>query len=573
MTAASATPQQMRDRLLQAIDSQSNQIRDMGVVQEVISSLEKYPITKEALEETRLGKLINDVRKKTNNEDLAKRAKKLLRNWQKLIEPGQADTAPRVPPPGSANGGAHPLRQDVLSPCPASLQELKSRSEIQIPCSPKAERSGSRKRKGELRDGFPPAKLSKVNCDTVHNSSPPPTNGISGSPEPLPSPPLVAERSRLEASENDRQNKIPVNAVKPHTSSPGLVKVPSTSSLLKAAVLQQQAKADEVVGASCPPRSPRCASFSPRSIKQETLAKQPTIYATCSPRPSIDASQVPSSPSPHLLTPLPVPASPPLPVSETHSQHPKTEACKAVGLPHSEIDGGVVLDGVTPGSESKRKKKYRPRDYTVNLDGQPTLEENSKPVRLKERKLTFDPVTGQIKPLTHKDSLLADEVSPHHRNQMLVSHPAETHRTELLKQEPGSPTLTSPFQKTNWKELACNNIIQSYLNKQSSLLSSSGAQTPGAHYFMTEYLKQEEHNVKEARKTHVLVASSTQADLPGVNRELCTEDLQRIHEQHWPGVNGCFDTKDNWYDWTQCISLDPHGDETRLHILPYVCLD
>ncbi|NXU56573.1 MED26 polymerase, partial [Turnix velox] len=184
-----------------------------------------------------------------------------------------------------------------------------------------------------------------------------------------------------------------------------------------------------------------------------------------------------------------------------------------------------------------------------------------KPVRLKERKLTFDPMTGQIKPLTQKDPL-----------QVEIPALAEQHRTETEKQEQ-KPNLQSPFEQTNWKELSRNEIIQSYLNRQSCLLSSSGVQTPGAHYFMSEYLKQEESTRKEARKTHVLVPHSKPTDLPGVTREVTGDDLDRICDHNWPGVNGCYDTQGNWYDWTQCISLDPHGDDGRLNILPYVCLD
>ncbi|XP_077697953.1 mediator of RNA polymerase II transcription subunit 26 isoform X3 [Eretmochelys imbricata] len=180
MTAAPApSPQQIRDRLLQAIDPQSN-IHNMVAVLEVISSLEKYPITKEALEETRLGKLINDVRKKTSNEELAKRAKKLLRNWQKLIEPvTQNESVPRgLPnPPGSANGGAHNCKPE-LPPAVVTgskpINELKSRNDIQKLNSPKTEKLGNRKRKGEHRDGHqgpPPSKVSKGKETVVYTVS------------------------------------------------------------------------------------------------------------------------------------------------------------------------------------------------------------------------------------------------------------------------------------------------------------------------------------------------------------------------------------------------------------------
>uniref|UniRef100_A0A9J7XKK0 Mediator of RNA polymerase II transcription subunit 26 n=1 Tax=Cyprinus carpio carpio TaxID=630221 RepID=A0A9J7XKK0_CYPCA len=541
MTTASATPQQMRDRLLQAIDSQSN-ICNMVAVLDVITNLEKYPITKEALEETRLGKLINDVRKKTKDEDLAKRAKKLLRNWQKLIEPGQSDTP--------------------------------------------AEKSSSRKRRGEQMDSLHlPAKITKTSLYEPVYSSSPPSNGIKGSPEPLPDKDDVpSDRIRMEHLENDRHNKIPVNAVKPHPSSPGLTKLPSTSSLLKTSVLQQHARMDG--GGQHQPKSPRYSS-SPRSIMHETMAKRSSTYApkgTLS-SPSQNSAQV-ASPLP-TLQPLTSPAQVcigdgPSSVGLEGLMHLHRSTDTLSQAPHStatlELLSGSPLTthslegtetkgergGATSNLEGKKRKKYRPRDYTVNLQGQ-SAEDRTKPVRLKERRLTFDPVTGQIKPLTPKES--------HHEAECQGPPIAEPLvRTEMPQQK--TPTsVPNPFQQTNWKELSRNEIIQSYLNLQSNVLTSSGAQTHGAHFFMTEYLKREEHDVKETRKMHVLVPSSSPTELPGVTRDVSNEDLLRIHNEHWPGVNGCYDTKGAWFDWTECISLDLHDDESKLNILPYVCLD
>ncbi|KAM4855883.1 mediator of RNA polymerase II transcription subunit 26 [Urocitellus parryii] len=600
MTAAPASPQQIRDRLLQAIDSQSN-IRNMVAVLEVISSLERYPITKEALEETRLGKLINDVRKKTKNEELAKRAKKLLRSWQKLIEPvHQNEAALRglAGAAGSANGGAHNCRPEAgTAGTPKSIHDLKNRNDIQRLPGQRLDRLGSRKRRGDQRDlghPGPPPKVSKATHDPlVPNSSPLPTNGISGSPESFPSPldgsgHSGSEGSRLEPSENDKHSsKIPVNAVRPHTSSPSLGKSPGPCLQTKASVLQQLDRVDETPGPPHPRAPPRC-SFSPRNSRHEgSFARQRSPYApkgsvpSPSPRPqSLDATQVPSP------LPLAQPSTPPVrrlellpstdsPVrwleqSEGH-QRLVGPGCKAGLLPaesllsragfspdSSKADSDAASSG---GSDNKKKKRYRPRDYTVNLDGQ-MAETGVKPVRLKERKLTFDPMTRQIKPLTQKEPVRAD--SPVHTEQ--------PPRTELDKQE-AKASLQSPFEQTNWKELSRNEIIQSYLSRQSSLLSSSGAQTPGAHHFMSEYLKQEESTRRGARQPHVLLPHGPPTDLPGLSREVTQDDLDRIQAHQWPGVNGCQDTQGNWYDWTQCISLDPHGDDGRLNVLPYVCLD
>ncbi|XP_048415792.1 mediator of RNA polymerase II transcription subunit 26 isoform X1 [Stegostoma tigrinum] len=643
------TPQQIKDQLLQAIDKDAN-IRNMVAVLEVISSLEKYPITKEALEETRLGKLINDVRKKTKNEELAKRAKKLLRSWQKLlVEPvGQIESVPRALPtsPGSANGGAHTYKIDLPSLAtstgaggPKPTLDMKSKNDVHNSFSLLADKQGNRKRKGEHRDGTKglPSKVSKVN-EQQQNSTPPPSNGIRSSPENFPSPPdmtstnihTIPSKSRPEHQtpyENDKHSKIPVNAVKPHTSSPGLVRNPSTSSLLKTAILQQHGKTDDT-GVRYPPSSPRCQSFSPRTLKHETTWKPSTTYApkgsVSSPSQSFTGTSQESSdsekttshlPKNNIPVPSPVPAlqlatTPPQP-TQAKSMHPLETEHPLDRLGHvSNLDTGEnqvqhhsattlqQQDSPYPplspnsstshrgeslhsheleaamgelsssecasfGCESKKssKKKYRSRDYQVNLDGQ-VIDESVKPVRLKERRITFDPATGQIKPLTHKDSSQAE--SP------LLPEP---HRTTEIVQEQ-RVNLQSTLDQTNWKELSKNEIIQSYLSRQSCLLSSSGVQPPGGH--IVEFLQHESHRYStstEVREVHTLVPTDTPSELPGVTREIRDSDVHRIHQQHWAGVNGCMDNHGKWYDWTQGISLDPHGDQGQLHILPYVCLD
>ncbi|XP_013174656.1 PREDICTED: WAS/WASL-interacting protein family member 3-like [Papilio xuthus] len=82
----------LSNRLLNALDNNYNVV-DMHAVNEIISILEKINITKELLETTRLGKHVNELRRKTTDQTLARRAKVLVKRWRDLVIPAVASPA------------------------------------------------------------------------------------------------------------------------------------------------------------------------------------------------------------------------------------------------------------------------------------------------------------------------------------------------------------------------------------------------------------------------------------------------------------------------------------------------
>lgn len=90
-------PKYIRERLFQGIDKDYN-VTDMGIVVEVLGELENFHMSREELEDTRLGKHINELRRKaSDNKELATRAKSLIKRWRDLLAPESG------PPPGGGN--------------------------------------------------------------------------------------------------------------------------------------------------------------------------------------------------------------------------------------------------------------------------------------------------------------------------------------------------------------------------------------------------------------------------------------------------------------------------------------
>uniref|UniRef100_A0A8C4WWG7 Mediator of RNA polymerase II transcription subunit 26 n=1 Tax=Eptatretus burgeri TaxID=7764 RepID=A0A8C4WWG7_EPTBU len=380
-------------------------IVNMPAVMEVLSALEHYPITKEALEETRLGKHINEVRKQTGDVELARRSKRLLRAWQRLVTPASGSPAPNPNVP--SNLVTNPSL--TLAPCSAS-SPVSSATNIVTNIS--------------------------ANANFTSNVTPNPA------PEP-----------------NGRLHRSPIS-LSPHQHN-GL-------------------------------------SVTPNRI------------------------QVPS-PAPQSL-PLTPPQ--PLPINLVK---PNT-GLKACELAVSNEDCSAVAVSLPP------------------------------PAKLKERKITFNPVTGLI-----VESTRLREVVDTEKDLSSSSSP------------PPAPSRSppSPGAATDWREaLSHNATVRGYLNRQRNALIGCDAPdvTEGTTLNVASGL---------ARGIAQGPPPAPSGFRPGDSGHPITEqDLMHLHgdemdcsDGHWPGVNGCNDDQGSWYDWTACLTLDPHGQGGELVILPYVCLD
>jgi len=120
------SPSEIKEKLLQALDRDYHVV-DMALALEAVSLLEKTAVTKEALETTRLGKLVNEMRKKTNNDSLARRAKDLVRRWRDMVaKPSENGTSSAGPVSLGTHLRAAGVKASVSSPALSDFGRLSS---------------------------------------------------------------------------------------------------------------------------------------------------------------------------------------------------------------------------------------------------------------------------------------------------------------------------------------------------------------------------------------------------------------------------------------------------------------
>lgn len=182
------TATEVNARLHKAVNEEGN-VLNMEAVNDMITWLEKINITMEVLEETRIGKRMNLMRKNLQDKELAKRVKNLLKKWKKEIK---------------NNGNANDITNNRFNSQPGNLQNLKRNIDNNIQAGVKRKRT-SAENSPLQRTGSPRVSSPSLSAHRLQQSS----SLVNSSPLKLVSSPKL-QTDKLPRNVSNPKNKTKI---------------------------------------------------------------------------------------------------------------------------------------------------------------------------------------------------------------------------------------------------------------------------------------------------------------------------------------------------------------------------
>ncbi|KAL4236879.1 transcription coregulator [Mactra antiquata] len=640
------SPSQLKGRLLEGIDSDNNVV-DMPKVLEVISILEEYPITREILEETRIGRLVNDVRRKTSNKQLAKRAKELVRSWQKVVSTGPSEPHATVNGDGltrsSSQSRLHGTNNPPISPASApSFNKSASVDVVNRRISPSSVNSSLSK--GQISSKPSTPSLSNVNNKHVSQqaakrsiSSPQFSSSakrmcispINAGSQPATPDSICSQSSWASstATHNDRPPKVSSSSThkkqtsiqcasdssklkRTHSSDSFSLKPPdfdlkvvqSTSNI--SSKLSNSGQNGMVVSKS----QQNGSEISTPTHSIETKGLKTTIRFNKTSPPAPPVNGVIETPKKRGR------GRPPKVKPQTSSDQTKPQN-GSVANKKTICDKRQVKLGLNTDIDSSRAISLTPKvkstaELMQDLQAKNNLSVGRDTVRQIQDNLIKKEADDDFQ------SVVPDGAKPrHHRKKGakndLVPPSTPVSKTEMVEkylessviQEPEDlsplkyelPRTESPSASTSFEDNVDG--AQDYVTKNTQLLDRTD--TPSVDKKSVISAKNANLDKKFGIVTEPVAGTSSEPDkhlsleeiyskYPPLDLdtfmvdedtyempeplEITDDDVSRLHRDHWPGMNGCYDSLDNWRTWSQTLSSTSYNSDL-LHILPYVVID
>ena len=582
-------------------------------------------------QQTRIGRNINELRKKTQDRDLAKRAKNLVRSWQQLltIHRPTADSAV-INGEGTSSVTGHPGGSaGAPSGIPSRLLNQKSPAFGSKPSSPCSRPGTPSSFKSCTSPALP---YNSAQSTPTHNWRPrTPSNSSQSKLSPIlgrtcsplartPSPALVSAKVGSCSGPGRQSPGLPLRATSTPVSShrPGTPVYNHNRSSPKLPP-SQLTHAASTPALSEKPRTPYMQSFTPSRLASPSQARSSSTLTT----PDLSKTNVVNKKKRHfeldacgshnsnkkVITSKETNASSHSTTLKSHapvnglvahsslkdSNSSLNNHCAANAKPSVTSRISTPSNGASSGldTSSRFTKSATMSDLQTRTPKVKTTAEliqqmhNSGKLHLARSETVTKIALNQIEKESDCDqSVVPPEAKPRPRRKpgtAILPHTSSKSlsqtKTELVQkflQTSITPTLSEPDLSTLFKlDSPCT---PNSPHNGSNFNCTSDRPLGGVRWDI-ESTGSDERNSKPTDPWSLLpplnldeINWDEDEYVVSERHPVCDADVDRLHTDHWPGVNGQYGHDQQWYDWQQAYSL-PSYDDSLLHILPYVDIE